>query len=319
MKRVLSFLFVLLCVFSVKAQQYYGRVYDPDGYTNIRRGPSTSSAVSRRYNSGDYLYYTPESNGWSKVYSGTSSSTFMGYMYTNRIQKVETNRSTSSSYSSSTMNYGYVSDPDGYTNIRRGPSTSSAICRRFNSGDYLYYVPESNGWSKVYSGTSTSTYMGYMHTSRIKKVNTSSYSSQPTSPTPTSNFMQSFFAKNNYKAYKVLLKCAHPSNTFKSGYVSVSGNYVYVTIYSSDRFNSDLYAKFRLKKEGAYFSSVECIEENDSPSAFSIANMLTSLFTEILYTNEKVRQVEGFFGLNLRDMNAQTGCAALLSGLLWNY
>ncbi len=70
--------------------------------------------------------------------------------------------------------YGRVSDPDGYTNIRRGPSTKSPIIGRYNSGDYLYYVPQSNGWSKVYSGVRGNTFMGYMHTSRIRRVNPNS-------------------------------------------------------------------------------------------------------------------------------------------------
>lgn len=71
----------------------------------------------------------------------------------------------------STKRYGRVTDPDGYTNIRKGPSTNYPIVRRYYSGEYLYYVPQKSGWSKVYSGVSNSTYMGYMHTSRIKRVN----------------------------------------------------------------------------------------------------------------------------------------------------
>lgn len=67
--------------------------------------------------------------------------------------------------------YGMVSDPDGYTNIRVSPSVHSQITRRYSSGNYLYYIPLGNGWSKVYSGVSNSTFMGYMHTSRIVRVN----------------------------------------------------------------------------------------------------------------------------------------------------
>lgn len=67
--------------------------------------------------------------------------------------------------------YGCVSDPDGYTNIRREASLSSPITRRYNTGEYLYYIPMSNGWSKVYSANRSSTFIGYMHTSRIIRVN----------------------------------------------------------------------------------------------------------------------------------------------------
>ena len=154
---------------SIDAQQYYGRVSDSDGYTNIRRGPSSKHAIVSHYKSGDYLYYTPDKNGWCKVYSSNKSSSFMGYMHGSRIMKVNPTGSSSSS-SSATMRYGRVYDQDGYANIRRSPSTSAAICRSYKSGDYLYYIPGSNGWSKVYSGKSSKTFMGYMHTSRIVAV-----------------------------------------------------------------------------------------------------------------------------------------------------
>ena len=68
------------------APQFYGQVSDPDGYTNIRRGPGTNYPIVRQYNSGDYLYYTPQNNGWSLVYSGVKANTFMGYMHTSRPQ-----------------------------------------------------------------------------------------------------------------------------------------------------------------------------------------------------------------------------------------
>lgn len=37
----------------------YGCVSDPDGYTNIRKSPSTDAPVVRRYESGEFLYFTP--------------------------------------------------------------------------------------------------------------------------------------------------------------------------------------------------------------------------------------------------------------------
>lgn len=170
MKRILSFLLIVLMAVGVQAQQYYGRVSDKDGYTNIRRGPSTSYPIVSRYKSGDYLYYTPAENGWCKVYSGKSSNTFMGYMHKNHIVKVDPTGSQSSS-NKTTFYYGRVSDKDGYTNIRRGPSTSSPIVGRYKSGDYLYYIPTQSGWYKVYSAKKSSSFMGYMHKSHIVNVN----------------------------------------------------------------------------------------------------------------------------------------------------
>ena len=63
MKRLALLLTVVFATLSANAQRFYGMVSDPDGYTNIRRGPGTSYAISRRYSSGDYLYYTPVGNG----------------------------------------------------------------------------------------------------------------------------------------------------------------------------------------------------------------------------------------------------------------
>lgn len=322
MKRALMLLLMLCFVTaSVLAQQYYGRVSDPDGYTNIRSGPSTSYEIKTRYNSGDYLYYTPESNGWSKVYSGAKSSTFMGYMHTSRIQRIDPN---SSSYSNTTtypsnanFNYGCVVDPDGYTNIRRGPSTSQPICRRYNAGDYLYYVPESNGWSKVYSANNSNSYMGYMHTSRIRQVTSPTRPTTTSSSTPSSDYLSSFFRKNNNQAYRVILRLAHPRNTFKSGSVTSSGSNIIVTIYSSDSNHSNLCSKYRLRKDGSYFSSIECIEDDDFAPAFFFTDILGSILADYIDDIEEVSQVEGYFGIKLSYMSAQKACIAILSVLLW--
>ena len=164
MKRIIFSLFVMMAAITVSAQKYYGRVSDPDGYTNIRRGPSTSSSIVRRYYSGDYLYYTPQTSGWSKVYSGAKSNTFMGYMHTSRIVKVNPNGGNSSS----TVNYrsGYIVDPtDDYVNIRRGPGTSYAIARQMSVGTPIYYTKYNSKWYKVYNKKKA--FLGYVYYDRI--------------------------------------------------------------------------------------------------------------------------------------------------------
>lgn len=161
-----KFLFAMIAFFSaisVSAQQYYGRVSDPDGYTNIRRGASTSSPIVRRYSSGDYLYYTPVGNGWSKVYSGARSSTFMGYMHTSRIVRVNPNGRGDSSPS---LYSGYITDPvDNYVNVRKGPGTNYGIVTRLYVGDFVYYSKTNSNWVKVYN--SSKRYLGYVYRDRI--------------------------------------------------------------------------------------------------------------------------------------------------------
>lgn len=156
------------------APQFYGQVSDPDGYTNIRRGPGTNYPIVRQYNSGDYLYYSPQSNGWSLVYSGVKANTFMGYMHTSRIIKIDPNQGSSyssSSSSSSNGNYheGYIVDPvDDYVNVRKGPGTNYAIVGRLDTYTDVYYTTTGSSWYKVYDGNYN--YLGYVYYNRIKKT-----------------------------------------------------------------------------------------------------------------------------------------------------
>ena len=156
---------MMMSALTVCAQKYYGRVSDPDGYTNIRRGPSTSSPIVRRYNSGEYLYYTPQGNGWSKVYSGARSGTYMGYMSTSRIQRINPNNSYDSAPASNFMS-GYITDPDdNYVNLRKGPGTNYAIVGRLQVGTYVYYTTGGSNWLKVYNRSKK--YLGYVYYDRI--------------------------------------------------------------------------------------------------------------------------------------------------------
>ena len=167
MKRILLLMVLIVSALTVNAQQYYGKVSDPDGYTNIRKGPGTGYAIVRRYQSGNYLYYTPLSNGWSKVYSGVKSNTYMGYMHTSRIVRINPN--SSSDYSSSSTSYysGYITDPvDNYVNIRKGPSTNYAIIGRLNVGTFVYYTKTNSNWHKVYDRNKK--YLGYIYYNRVR-------------------------------------------------------------------------------------------------------------------------------------------------------
>lgn len=151
--------------FSIDAQKYYGRVSDPDGYTNIRTGPSTNYPISCSYQSGYYLYYTPLSSGWSKVYSGTKSNTFLGYMHTSRIVRVNPNSGSSSS-SGSRLKSGTIVDPrDNYVNVRKGPGTKYAIVSQLWVGTSVYYEG-SSGWVKVYNKNKQ--FLGYVYYDRIR-------------------------------------------------------------------------------------------------------------------------------------------------------
>jgi uncharacterized protein YgiM (DUF1202 family) len=165
---LLALLFGLSSTVSIDAQQYYGRVSDPDGYTNIRTGASVNSPITRRYYSGYYLYYTPMKNGWSKVYSGARSNTFMGYMHTSRIVRVNPNSGYSSStYTSNGLRRGTIVDPrDNYVNVRKGPGTNYSIVTCLYVGTTVYYQGSSSNWVRVYN--SSMQYLGYVYRNRIR-------------------------------------------------------------------------------------------------------------------------------------------------------
>lgn len=67
---------------------------------------------------------------------------------------------------------GTINDRDGFVNIRKNPDINSEIIETFKEGDILYYIPDNSvNWWQVYSGESSSSIIGYLHKSRIKKYN----------------------------------------------------------------------------------------------------------------------------------------------------
>lgn len=153
------------------APQFYGQVSDPDGYTNIRRGPGKNYPVVGQCNSGDFLYYTPQNDGWSQVYSSKDANTFMGYIHSSRIKKINTSQASGGSHSTLSSNYreGYILDPvDDYVNVREGPGSKFAVVGRLDNHTNVYYTITGSNWYKVYD--SNHNYIGYVFHDRIKKT-----------------------------------------------------------------------------------------------------------------------------------------------------
>lgn len=142
----------------------YGCVSDPDGYTNIRKSPSTDAPIVRRYESGEFLYFTPFNSNWSKVYSGAKTSTFMGYMATNRIVRVDVDGDNNNA---SSFRSGYITDPkDTYVNVRKGPGIDYPIIGRLDVGSFVFYQPVSSEWVKIYDNNKRM--LGFVAKNRIK-------------------------------------------------------------------------------------------------------------------------------------------------------
>ena len=60
----------------------------------------------------------------------------------------------------------YISDPDGYTNVREGKSTSSKILGTIKSGEKIEVLDTTGDWWQVMTRDNE---IGYIHKSRIKK------------------------------------------------------------------------------------------------------------------------------------------------------
>jgi hypothetical protein len=58
-----------------------------------------------------------------------------------------------------------IQDPDGYTNVRRAPTTTSPIVDRVYEGDVFHTRPVDADWWQVRTSTGA---VGYMHVSRIR-------------------------------------------------------------------------------------------------------------------------------------------------------
>ena len=85
------------------------------------------------------------------------------------------------------QDFGYINDPEGYTNLRLEPTGKSDIIGIIISGQEFTYYPDNSDWWRVDFNNRT----GYMHKSRIKdfkKVKTE-----------ISQFFQEFYStdKNN--------------------------------------------------------------------------------------------------------------------------
>lgn len=62
----------------------------------------------------------------------------------------------------------FISDPDGYTNVRKEKSTSSDILQRIKSGEVVEVLDNSGDWYLVKTKAGNT---GYIHKSRIKISN----------------------------------------------------------------------------------------------------------------------------------------------------
>lgn len=61
-----------------------GRIYDPDGYVNIRSAANGSSAIRGRLYNGDRIQYTRASGNWVRAYD--MNGRYLGYVHGGRVR-----------------------------------------------------------------------------------------------------------------------------------------------------------------------------------------------------------------------------------------
>ena len=133
--------------------------------------------------------------------------------------------------------------------------------------------------------------------------------------------MRSFFSYNDNQAYWWLSKCAHPTNTFKYGTLTMSGDNVYVTVNADGSWSGNYDTKVRLHKNGSRFDYIEVISDTDWAPAFEATNIIKNLVANYLNNNfhDSLSMLESMYGKRLVDMNGKELCAAIITALLWKY
>lgn len=164
MKRILVVAIMTVACLTMMAQgRCFAYVDDEDGYVNVRKGMSTSSAVMQQLHMGTNVYVTPTGTKWYHV-SLSSTGPYIGYVYYNRVALYDC---IESKYQ---CEYQFkVTDPDGFTNVRQLATTKSKIVKRLNRGAYFTgkYAVDANGWIGVIEN---GLLIGFVHHTKVKQI-----------------------------------------------------------------------------------------------------------------------------------------------------
>lgn len=147
-----------------------GTVYNTNGEgLNLRKSPSTSSAIVVTLKEGAKLTITAQNGSWYKVKCGN----YTGYVASKYVKVDSSSNSNSSTGETAMSATGTVYNTNGEgLNLRKSPSTSSAIIVGLNEGTKLTITAQNGNWYKVKYGN----YTGYV-SSKYVKVDSSSNSS----------------------------------------------------------------------------------------------------------------------------------------------
>lgn len=166
MRRFLTVAIFVLASMAVFAQgKCKGSIFDEDGYVNVRKGMSTNTAVLRRLDSGTDVYFTPTGTNWYHI-SLSPTGQYIGYVYANRVD-------TWGTFSKYEATYDFVvTDPDGYTNVRKFATTKSPIVKKLSRNKHFWgkYAVDADGWIGVFGDNGL--IIGFVYHTKVKKVST---------------------------------------------------------------------------------------------------------------------------------------------------
>ena len=127
--------------------------------------------------------------------------------------------------------------------------------------------------------------------------------------------LSSFFSYHDNQAYKLISFLAHPTNSFRSGYCEVSGEYIFLTINSTRN-----YTRMKIHRNGSRFDRLEFVDEDDFPPAFSVTNLGKDIAIDFWrsFDTKTLQYIENSFG-RLNNLSCEQMCLAALTGLMWEY
>lgn len=132
-----------------------GYIQDPDGDANVRAGPDTTHDVVARAGRDQWVLVLAQEGDWIKV---LISKDVVGYVHHSRVIGHPGEKDVDE--------LAVVDDPDGYSNLRSGPSTGGEVLSRVDSGT-IVMVLERGAWCRVRAKAGRD---GYLHESRLRPV-----------------------------------------------------------------------------------------------------------------------------------------------------
>lgn len=133
---------------------YLGALLNARGSSSIRAAKNYDAKVLGSIKGKETFVFIREDKDWYTVIAQDGT---QGYMPKGRIRRL----------CDSPSGTGQISDPDGYTNLRYGPSTKSTVIRKVPRGEVFFFKEKNDAWWEV---VTLNGQKGYMHFTRIQMV-----------------------------------------------------------------------------------------------------------------------------------------------------